>query len=162
MSDKKGFIFNALLILGKRLEGISDEHFREDGLTIKDYLFTVYLEQKVKGIYEPDINELVKEMNVSHKEINEIAVKLEGMGLIKIENQWGGLHELQYSLTDRYYDFWTNRSDKDEILISLLLAVLSDKETNSLFKIIKKLYTHIFMLFSDRSHIFKDLNIKLD
>ncbi len=80
------FIFESLFIMSNRLQVMTDKYFQIDRVTFKEWLLTMYINQKVEGLYAPDINDLVCQMNLNHLEIKDIAEKLVEKNFLQIEN----------------------------------------------------------------------------
>ncbi len=151
------FIFESLFIMSNRLQVMTDKYFQIDRVTFKEWLLTMYINQKVEGLYAPDINDLVCQMNLNHLEIKDIAEKLVEKNFLQIENAPACFEQRKFSLTEQGYDFWFYRKYKENALAAYVLGILSGREINLLFKMFCKLYKHIHMLFNDREEIFKGL-----
>ncbi|MDI6644782.1 MAG: MarR family transcriptional regulator [Methanobacteriaceae archaeon] len=135
--DMEKYILVVLFLIQQRWGYIINKEFLEDNITTKQWLMLVVLGNAFNN--PPSMQEMAEAMSTTHQNVKQIATRLEDRGLLKIERDPNNRRILRLKLTDKYHNFWKNRTKNDINTIKALYKGLTDEEVKRLFEIIYKL-----------------------
>lgn len=139
--DKQKFIFGSIFLLANKLQVLGDQYFSENHMTVKQWLLTVVILQFQNG--PPTLSEVAELMGSSRQNVKQIALKLERKGFLTIEKDDKDARAIRLRLTEKSYDFWEERADRDEQYVVELFRDLSEEEINAMFSGMEKLFKKI-------------------
>lgn len=139
--DKQKFIFGSIFLLANKLQVLGDQYFAENNMTVKQWLLTVVILQFQDG--PPTLSEVAELMGSSRQNVKQIALKLERKGFLTIEKDNKDARAIRLRITEKSYDFWEERADRDEQYVVELFRDLSVEETNAMFSGMEKLFKKI-------------------
>jgi DNA-binding MarR family transcriptional regulator len=82
-------------------------------------------------------------MGTSHQNAKQIVLKLEKKGFISIEKDERDGRAIRLKLTEKSYNFWEKRAEKDDNYITELFKTLTHEETDSMYRAIGKIFGKI-------------------
>jgi DNA-binding MarR family transcriptional regulator len=141
IQEQRKFIFGAVLDMANKLQVIGDRYLGLAGMTTKQWLLTVVIEQC--GDTPPTLGEVARRMGTSHQNAKQIALKLRNKGFLNIEKDPHDGRTLRLALTPKCHEFWDARTDQDNQFIADLFTGLGEEEILTLHAGIRKLYKNI-------------------
>lgn len=135
--DYEKFIFATLFILANKLQVVGDKFLEE--VTTKQWFLLLMVAQF--GDQPPTLGQVAELLGSSHQNTKQLALKLESKGFLTIAKDSEDSRALRLRVTERCYDYFSKRTDKDTNYLNELFKEFTEDEVISLAKGINKL-TH--------------------
>lgn len=135
---QQGAIFNSLFIVGNKLQTIFDNHIAE--LSLKQYMLLSLMAQSKEKLTFTQLGNL---LGCSRQNIKKLADVLMKKGFITIQQSPHDTRAMCICPTEKVNDFYTNDFSEYQEELKYLFEVYTDKEIETLFILLSKLYTGI-------------------
>ncbi|MGL4731990.1 MAG: MarR family winged helix-turn-helix transcriptional regulator [Clostridium sp.] len=142
MIQKKAYIFGAIFFLDTRIQNAGDKLFTE--ITTKQWFLLISIIRS--GVKSPTITEVSRIMGYSRQNVKKLAVHLENAGLIKLQKDFNDSRVLRITLTERCFEYFESRKEKEDEFIEKIYDGITDEEINTMCSIMKKLEKNILKL----------------
>lgn len=139
-NELQKYIFGEIFLVSNKLQTIGDEFLEE--VTMKQWFFLAIIDQFFRNS-EPSITEISNVIGSSRQNVKQIALKLEKKGFIVIKKDEKDSRILRVSLTERCYDYWNNRYEKDEDFLQHIYKGMEQEELIQMLKSLEKFYENI-------------------
>ena len=138
---KTQYILDAMFLLTQRWSNIIDKKLKEKNLTATQLLFLLKLD---KGFSKhPSFTEVGEAMSISHQNVKQIAKILEKKELLEIYQDAKDRRTKRIALHYETKKMLINM-EQEKKTIAELFDVLSEKEVEELFSVIKRLEMHSY------------------
>ncbi|NFM77807.1 MarR family transcriptional regulator [Clostridium botulinum] len=137
--DKRYHVFGMLFLLSNKLEALGNNFLGE--LTTKQWFFMLILMNFFKE--PPTLSELALEMETSHQNAKQIAIKLEEKGFLVVKKDTKDKRVLRLTPTNKIEKYVKLRKDKDHFFIEKFFNVLTKEEVKNIYESFTKLLDNI-------------------
>lgn len=129
------FIFATVFILANKLQVVGDKYL--DEVTTKQWFVLLMVAQFQNQA--PTLGQVAALLGTSHQNTKQLALKLELKGLLQIEKDRKDSRALRLKITQKSYDYFAERTDKDIYLLNELFKEFDKEEIAVFAKCINKL-----------------------
>lgn len=136
--DQRKAIFSTLFIAGNKLQTLFDNHIPE--VSIKQFMLLSIVRQSKKQLTFTQLGNL---LGCSRQNIKKLADVLMKKGFITIRQSPHDIRAMCIYLTEKVNDFYTNDFSKYQEELKYLFEVYTDREIETLFTLLTKLYAGI-------------------
>ncbi len=133
MTDAFGFVF----LLSRRFEYITDQVLAQDGLTTKQLLTLIAIEEGFETL--PSITQVAEVLSTTHQNIKKIALQLKKKGFVEIVKDEQDKRRSLLKTTKKSKDYWDSRAQEHMRAIQSLFESLSNDEIHTFSILLKKL-----------------------
>ena len=106
------FVFGSLLVIANKMDTLIERTMNKHGITAKQWFLLAILLDRFDT--PPTMKELAKEMGSSHQNVKQVALRLEGKGLLRIEKDKRDLRATRLTATPKSHELW-DAADSDSI-----------------------------------------------
>ncbi|MGB9937313.1 MAG: MarR family winged helix-turn-helix transcriptional regulator [Methanobacterium sp.] len=135
--DMEKYILVVLFLIQQRWSYVISKDLSDDRITTKQWLMMIVIANAFN--HAPSMQEVADAMSITHQNVKQLAVRLEGRGFLKIERDQNNRRILRLKVTEECHNFWEKRSPEDIKSINSLFSGLDDIEMKKFFDIIGKL-----------------------
>lgn len=136
--NQRKAIFSTLFIAGNKLQTLFDAHIPE--VSLKQFMLLSIVRQSKEQLTFTQLGDL---LGCSRQNIKKIADVLTKKGFITIEQSPNDTRAMCICPTERANDFFLNDFSKYQEELKYLFEVYSDREIETLFILLSKLYAGI-------------------
>lgn len=140
-------IFGKIFFLANRLEYLSDNELRKDGLTTKQWQLIAVTGKYFT--YPPSVSEVAEVLSTTHQNVKQIALKLQEKGFISIEKDEKDRRVLRLRLTEKNKKYWESKSTEEIAFISSLFDGLTDQEIYDLYGLLNKVQKNVDIKYNE-------------
>lgn len=131
-------IFSTLFIAGNKLQTLFDKHIPE--ISLKQFMLLSIVRQSKEQLTFTQLGNL---LGCSRQNIKKLASVLEKKGFITIQQSLYDTRAMRICPTEKVNDYFQNDFLKYQEELKYLFEVYTDKEIETLFILLSKLYTGI-------------------
>lgn len=136
--NQRKAIFSTLFIAGNRLQTLFDAHI--PGVSLKQFMLLSIVRQSKEQLTFTQLGDL---LGCSRQNIKKIADVLAKKGFITIEQSPNDTRAMYIRPTEKANDFFLNDFSEYQEELKYLFEVYSDREIETLFILLSKLYAGI-------------------
>ena len=144
---KKMDLFAYFFLIAQRIQYVTDQVFQRDGLTTKQWLVSLAIEQGFE--YPPSLSEVADMLSSSHQNIRQIANQLEKKGLLEYFKDSNDRRVLRLTLTDKSKEYYESKSDEHLGYVLKIFEGFSDEEIKDFHDHIMNLYKHLDPIYDE-------------
>ena len=144
---KKVDMFAYFFLITQRMQYVTDQVFQRDGLTTKQWLVSLAIEQGFE--YPPSLSEVADMLSSSHQNIRQIANQLEKKGFLEYSKDPEDRRVLRLRLTDKNKKYFESKSEEHLGYVLDIFNGFSDEETADFHDHIMSLYKHLDPIYEE-------------
>ena len=144
---KKMDLFAYFFLIVQRMQYVTDQVFQRDGLTTKQWLVSLAIEQGFE--YPPSLGEVADMLSSSHQNIRQIANQLEKKGFLEYLKDPNDKRVLRLKTTDKSKEYYGSKSEEHLGYVLNIFDGFSDEETDEFHDHIMKLYKHLDPIYEE-------------
>ncbi|MBN2135513.1 MAG: hypothetical protein JW737_07270, partial [Acidobacteria bacterium] len=124
--DLKKRLFASFFVISNNLQVIADRELVNDDLTTKQWYLLIMMSKT--GEQEPMLTRVAEEMNTTHQNAKQLAIKLQKRGFLEFVKDTADQRKLRLRQTDKCKQYWDERASDDEVFFDSLFKGFSDEE----------------------------------
>lgn len=144
---KKLDLFAYFFLIAQRMQYVTDQVFQRDGLTTKQWLVSLAIEQGFET--PPSLSEVADLLSSSHQNIRQIANQLERKGFLEYFRDPDDRRVLRLKLTDKSKEYYDSKSDEHLGYVLDIFDGFSDEEIGDFHSHIMSLYKHLDPIYEE-------------
>lgn len=144
---KKMDLFAYFFLIAQRMQYVTDQVFQRDGLTTKQWLVSLAIEQGFE--YPPSLSEVADILSSSHQNIRQIANQLEKKGFLEYFKDPDDRRVLRLKTTDKSKEYYESKSQEHLRYVLNIFEGFSDQETIEFHEHIMSLYKHLDPIYEE-------------
>lgn len=144
---KKVDMFAYFFLITQRMQYVTDQVFQRDGLTTKQWLVSLAIEQGFE--YPPSLSEVADMLSSSHQNIRQIANKLEKKGFLEYSKDPEDRRVLRLRLTYKSKEYFESKSDEHLGYVLDIFNGFSDEKIADFHDHIMNLYKHLDPIYEE-------------
>lgn len=98
------YLFGAMIMAVNKMDTLLERELKEFGVTSRQWLLTIVIDNFFD--HPPTLKEVAKEMDSSHQNIKQVALKLQEKGLLKLEKDKKDARITRLRMTEESVSFW--------------------------------------------------------
>ena len=144
---KKLDLFAYFFLIAQRMQYVTDQVFQRDGLTTKQWLVSLAIEQGFEA--PPSLSEVADLLSSSHQNIRQIANQLERKGFLEYFRDPDDRRVLRLKLTDKSKEYYDSKSDEHLGYVLDIFDGFNDEEIGDFHDHIMSLYKHLDPIYEE-------------
>ena len=137
----KLFIFGALFVVSNRLDTSLEREFSRFGVTTKQWFLTIVIDRLFDQ--PPTIKQTAHAMGSSHQNVKQLALKLSGKGLLKLERDERDTRATRLRLTEEGHTLWNKVRTQRDAFNEKLFDGVSEVDLKTARSVMEKLLLNI-------------------
>lgn len=135
------YFFGALFVVSNRLETILEREFHRFGVTTKQWFLSIVIDRLFDQ--PPTIKQAAHAMGCSHQNVKQLALKLSGKGLLRLEQDKQDTRATRLRLTEEGHARWKKVRTQRDAFNEKLFDGVSEEELRTVRNIMGKLLLNI-------------------
>ena len=135
------YFFGALFVASNRLETILEREFSKFGVTAKQWFLSIVVDRLFDE--PPTIKQTARAMGSSHQNVKQLALKLSGKGLLRLEKDERDTRATRLRMTGEGRSLWEKVRAQRDTFHEKLFAGISEQELGTVRNVMKKLLVNI-------------------
>lgn len=137
----KQFIFGALFVVSNRLDTSLEREFSRFGVTTKQWFLSIVIDRLFDQ--PPTIKQAARAMGSSHQNVKQLALKLSGKGLLKLERDERDTRATRLRLTDEGHTLWNKVRTQRDAFNEKLFDGICEADLKTARNVMEKLLLNI-------------------
>lgn len=140
-------LFAYFFLIAQRMQYVTDQVFQRDGLTTKQWLVSLAIEQGFE--YSPSLSEVADMLSSSHQNIRQIANQLEKKGFLEYFKDSNDRRVLRLKTTEKSKEYYESKSHEHLGYVLKIFEGFSEEETRDFHEHIMNLYKHLDPIYEE-------------
>jgi MarR family transcriptional regulator, transcriptional regulator for hemolysin len=135
------YFFGALFVASNRLDTILEREFNRFGVTTKQWFLSIVIDRLFDQ--PPTIKQVARAMGSSHQNVKQLALKLSGKGLLRLEKDEQDTRATRLQLTEESRALWKMVRTQRDTFNERLFDGVSEEELKTVRNVMGKLLMNI-------------------